>query len=506
MSILKKLFRYWYVVVAFTVIGALLGVVTEETQYQSEASLMFKLGREHLYQPEFGNRQPIASTRSDMANAINTETHIMSSEDVLRAAVRKVGVVNILSDNKLQSSLSEEVLEQHAIELLSEALSIRAIDGTNVLKLSLPHESPEVAKNTLNAIIDVFLSYRKELYSDSSLLLMQKKLKENQISQKQAEEDLQRFSVDNDIYSYDDQLASVTKQLIQEDENNQSLSAQKNQTEVQLQLTLERIKNTAKRISLYTDTATNSVLEDARSRKFELQVERNQLRGKYHDNSERVTQLRNEIAQLDELISAEDQFTTRSERMGRNPALNSLVARKIELENQRDAIVSRQESLKSLIKRLREKRSALVALSVEYERKKSVVTVLKERQLVYLDEVDKAELAVDVSKSVRSGARVLQRASFPTTKAGITGLARIRLSAFVGFLLAIAMLMGLSILKALELLPSIKNKTQKNNRNSVKKIQPTQAASSASEIETTDEDQLQQRRGGINVLGKIARA
>jgi len=507
MSNLKKIFQYWYVPVAFMLLGALVGFLTQKDEYESSASLMFKLGREHLYQPEFGNRQPIASTRSDMANAINTETHIMSSTDVLRIAVNKIGAENILDDATLLSETEEELVEQQAIDLLSKELSIRSIEGTNVLKLSFAHQSPLVAKDTLSAIIDAFLQYRKELYSDSSLFLMQQKLDENRESLKSAEDELQVFSSEHNIYSFDEQLNLVTKQLIEGDQNRQNLAAEKSQIELQLQLTSERINNTAKSISLYTETATNALVDDAKSRLFELQVERNQLRGKYHDGSERVTQLQNEIAQLNGYINSQDQFTTRSERKGRNPALDSLVSRKIKLENQRDEITSRQQSLNALMTNLRKKRNELKALSVEYERKQSVVTVLKERQLVYLAEVDRAELAVDVSKSVRSGARVLQSASLPTTRSGVTGWERIQLSGLVGLLLGIALLMVFSILKAFTIFPAFTNTAEKiNTKKSLDTIDDVETKSSQIDKSSTEGDKDISEVTGITVLGKITRA
>lgn len=511
---IKIILDKWYVLVAFTILGGLLGFITQENKYQSDASLMFKLGREHLYQPEFGNRQPIASTRSDLANAINTETHIMGSADVLRTAIQDVGAKKILADSSLPENAGAELIEQSAVNLLVEKLSIRAIEGTNVLQLSFNHQHPEIARDTLNSIIDAFLRHRKELYGDSSLQLMQRKLAENRFALQIAEENLLNYSTEKNIYSYKDQLNSVTEQLIAADRSRQNISVEKSEIEVQLQLTAERIDATAPNISLYTDTATNSLYDDAKARIFGLQVERNQLRGKYHDNSERVTQLLSEINQLKEFTETQDKFTRRSERKGRNPALDNLVARNTELGSKLDANFGKQKSLADLITSLQQKRSELNSVRADFEKKQSAVDLLKERQSVLLDEVDKAELAIDINNSVRSGARVLQRASLPTTTLGITGLARVKLTALLGLLFAIALLMARSIIKSLDIFPEsggIANKSSagsshqsanndnvvENNDNLVENKIEREFVANKKEISET---------GDITVLGKIVRA
>lgn len=509
MNVFKIFIKYWYVVLAFAVIGGLVGALTQDNKFESNASVMFKLGREHLYQPEFGNRQPIASTRSDMANAINTETHIMGSAEVLQAAVNEVGAERILSSGSDSNAEGLILSDQHAIELLSKELSIRAVEGTNVLKLSFSHESPEVARDTLNAIISSFMDYRKELlYSDSSLLLMKQKLEKNQNDLKTAEDELQVFSSKHNIYSYEDQMKSVTQQLIEGDRDRQNLEAEKSEVELQLQLATQRIANTAQSIPLFTDTATNAVVDDAKARLFELQVERNQLRGKYHDSSERVTQLESEIVEIKSFIDSQDQFTTRSERKGRNPAFDDLVSRKLELENQLDQIISRQQSLTILMSALEKKRNDLQALSVEYEKINSLVSVLRERQLVYLDEVDRAELAADVDKSVRSGARILQGASLPTDAAGITGRERIQLGATVGLLFSIALLMGINILNSLGWIPSFRTRAAHNTSGTSLKTVNGLSESNTTESNGGDKaTHLDAPKGSsLTVLGKIAKA
>ena len=500
MNIIKSIFGKWYIVVACIGAAIALGVLTQNERYESEASLIFKVGREYLYQPEFGDRKPIASSRTDLQSAINAESHIMGSTEVLAAALRQVGVERFLGPASDANSTGTAVREQQAVDVLSSDLSIRSIDGTTVVRVSLQHADPAVARDSLQAVLDAFLERRKEIYRDSSLDLMQRKLAESKTALHQAETDLKAFMNERNIYSFEEQINSLTQQRIRTDETLQDLAAQMNELELRLKLTRERTASVPQSISLYTDTSSNSVYEDAKNQLFKLQLERNRTKGKYREDSTVVQQLKNEIAELERFIAEQSEFTTSSVRKGRNPAYDELVSQQIELESRLGSTVGRIEALRELSASLQQQRAELDDIRIEYESLQANVGFLRDRQLAYAEEVEKAQLASDVEDSVRSSARVLQIPTLPGSPYGITGGERIKISALLGLLGGVALLLGLAVLTALTRSPTPEPLLLTDD--SVKEPAPT-VNQPRPKHDDAEADSAANEIHGIPVLGKI---
>ncbi|MBX2883286.1 MAG: hypothetical protein KTR32_25260 [Granulosicoccus sp.] len=500
MNIIKTLLGKWYVVAGCIAVALVIGMITQKTSFESEASLIFKAGREYLYQPEFGDRRPIAASRTDMESHINAESHIMGSTEVLRIALQQVGIERFLGE--IDPALNSGEAEQVALEILAKELSIRSVAGTTVIRLALEHADPTVARDTLQAVLSSFLERRKEIYRDSSLELMQRKLEESHEALQVAEADLRAFSTERNIYSFDEQINSLTQQRIDTDEALQNLEAEKNEIELRLKLTRERAENIPQTISLYTDTTSNSVYEDAKNQLFKLQLERNRTIGKYREDSSVVQQLKNEISQLETFIAEQKAFTTSSVRQGRNPAYDELLSQQIELESRLGSIVGRLESMRTLADSLQAQRASMDDMRVAFETRQANVNFLRERQQAYKEEVEKAQLSNDVSNSMRSSARILQQPTLPTNTSGVTGFERLKISALLGLLAGIAILLGLSLLKALtrEPLPEtlLLPKTPSDNAAET----PERAPDAPAPTETRSEKRAEIH--GIPILGKIS--
>jgi len=510
MNIIKSILSKWFVVVACMIVAVAIGYFTQQNRFESEASLIFKVGREYMYQPEFGDRKLIAASRTDLQSAINAESHIMGSAEVLANALQKVGVDNFLGDDVDADDLAAVGKQQIAVDLLAEALSIRSISGTSVVRLSLEHENAEIARDTLDAVVNAFLERRREIYRDSSLELMQRKLGESEQAVQAAEADIRSFGEARNIYSFAEQIASLTQQQIRTAESLQNLAAEKNETELRLQLTQARSAEVPQLVALYTDTTSNSVYEDAKSQLFKLQLERNRTRGKYREDSTVVVRLEDEIAELQRFIAQQEAFTTSSVRNGRNPVYDELISQQIALESRLGSIIGRLESQKNLATELAQQRADMESIRAEYESKQANVKFLRERKLTYAEEVEKAQLSNEVNSSVRSSARLLQKPTLPITQMGIIGMERIRLSALLGFLAGVAWLLGLSLLRAMSASPVAASPNDAGTAaESATVTQPPRLTHPNEPVAAPEQTQQRRKKKsteihGIPVLGKIS--
>jgi len=138
-SFLLPLWKYWYLVLACTILAALLASWQDARIYESRARLLFKLGDEFLQASAGpGSR---TSGRIMLAEAINTD---------------------------VQDGAEELRMEDVAAQLRS-GINVRSVENSAVIHLTYQHADPERAKLVLATLIDVYLAERERILGQNQI-------------------------------------------------------------------------------------------------------------------------------------------------------------------------------------------------------------------------------------------------------------------------------------------------------------------------------------------------
>lgn len=474
---LRSLARGWWLILLTGLIALVVSLIPYDPVYRSDATLLVKTGREHLYQPELGDRAPIAGTRADLRSAINSEAKIITSTQVLRRAIKAVGAeiylpksdnqkdgnqpagepveTEILSISYLQNKLfgrNNTVIEKPGLELeaaatLAENLSVRFVDNTTVMEIQHLHINPNIAQQTLGAVLDTFMLRRQEIYGESSLPLMRSKLDQVTSELEVAEGALRDFNNQHQVSSVPDEINTVLSQKLETERRADLALLEQNSLEVQLDLFADQLANMDDMVPIYQDQQTNQVIAEARQLLFQKQQQEKELLQNYLPTSKAVTQIRSAIDGLKNTIASQNRLSTGSVRQGRNSVYDTVLSRRLEVQTKLAARRAEQISLTNLIEELENRISNLGQLEADQREKLARYNFLKSSQLSYMDEVQKADLAASLAEESAESIRIVEAASLPYGPQGLYGLKRNAFATLLGLLGSAALLLLFEILR-----------------------------------------------------------
>jgi len=168
-SFLLPLWKYWYLVLACTILAALLASWQEARIYESRARLLFKLGDEFLQASAGpGSR---TSGRIMLAEAINTDVQILTSYNQYEKTVQVLGIDSFASasEGTMQTDAAGDLRMEDVAAQLRSGLNVRSVENSAVIHLTYQHADPERAKLVLATLIDVYLEERERILGQNQI-------------------------------------------------------------------------------------------------------------------------------------------------------------------------------------------------------------------------------------------------------------------------------------------------------------------------------------------------
>jgi uncharacterized protein involved in exopolysaccharide biosynthesis len=169
-DVVGLLFReLWVMVLVFVVvlaIGAAAVLMLKKT-YTAGAALFVGAGQEYVYQPRVGGMQDRQSQPPAPGEVAQTEANIIGSREVKLRAVRALGLPFFLKPGRVSTDPVEKQ-EGDAIKFINDGLSISTTPQGSTIGLGFESDSAEKSARVLNAIIDQYLIYRREVFQDRS--------------------------------------------------------------------------------------------------------------------------------------------------------------------------------------------------------------------------------------------------------------------------------------------------------------------------------------------------
>ncbi len=164
-------------------------------KFVANSVLIVRLGSEYVYQPEVGS----SKTASEMPipfqqdQIFKSEAAILASKDLHQEVIETIGldelypkgsfsgvtdpIKSFLISVGLKEPVEDDILEKQrlasAVARFDRALDIVLEKESAVIKVSFKHKSPQMAAQTLDTLMKMYLEKRKELYLEPRLKLAQ---------------------------------------------------------------------------------------------------------------------------------------------------------------------------------------------------------------------------------------------------------------------------------------------------------------------------------------------
>lgn len=320
--------------------------------YEGVGSVIVKQGPEHTFTSVTGDQG--AAIMQGPEAITELESAVMKSNTVIEAVTGDM--TDQFGEERFNKSAYEKINNAEArgdkvgidngyVELfksVEKAFWVQPRAKAGVIDVTFKHEDPEIAVETLKALLFEYQDTRKTIFVDGSADVFGKQVTAIEEQLRDVESKIQRFLEKNDISEFNSERegASERTQALRAEMN--ELRAQMSGTEAELAAVESQLRNTTEVI----DTEINDM---GSQRVAQANLELQQLLAKYLPDSNPVRIKQAEIAELKALQTANGGNPIGRRTVGPNPTHQALVAQRNTLMATADSLREREFTLTQLL-------------------------------------------------------------------------------------------------------------------------------------------------------------
>jgi uncharacterized protein involved in exopolysaccharide biosynthesis len=398
--------------------------------YEAKSTVMVQLGREFVYRPEFGD--PVTGTRYRLAEVINSETQILNSSDLRERVLETIGISGIYPD-----MVDKENPMEFAVRALGEGLVIKSIADSNIIHVFFKHQDPAVAANVLNELIKEFLAKHVQVFGESRAPFLEEQMRTYEEQLDEAESELEAFRQKHGVFDIADQTRLLLKQRSDLSVSMNSTNNEIKELEQKIATLDEQLKKVPKNIPVYTETETNSTLDELKVKLMELQIEEQKLLGTYTENSLLVRNIRDEIASVASLMKSQGNVRPQTVRTGMNPVYEEIELDSIHSRAKLQSMYAKKGVIESQIWDVNRQLSELDIKQKGLRELERKVDTYERNHTAYVNKLEEA-LALDaMDRMKRSSIRIIESAKVPIKPLGLSLKMRLALGMLLGLIAGI---------------------------------------------------------------------
>jgi len=392
-----------------TVITVTVGSFLTPPTYEAKSSLLVKFGREYMYSPEVGDKNPMRAI--DPEESLNSEINILTSTDLIEQVLTALKVENVYPD-LVKSPPSNMTPLQAAILAFGKKLTVAGINKSSVIEVSFQHKDPKIAASAVNLLVDFYKVKHLEVYGGPQSSFLEKQLTTYDKNLKQSEKELQIFKQKNQVSSLEEQRRLLLQQRMDLDTQ---LKNTKNHID-ELQQRLSSLRTQMKTISEdknhYTPTERDKIIVEAKGKLLDLKLKEQQLLEKYKDSNRLVMDVRKEIALVTDFLRQQEEDTASQVKSG-NMVYQEAEKEAVTTEADLNSQFAKGSALRLQLSQVDKEIQSMDLKENELEDLKRDVSLNDKNYRTYTEKLEEARISDDMNRQKMSNVSVIQTATVP---------------------------------------------------------------------------------------------
>jgi uncharacterized protein involved in exopolysaccharide biosynthesis len=448
------------------------GVYVWPATYQSEASLLMRMGRENLpNDPTVENT--LLQVGQDRTSEVRSIIAVLTSEEIARKTVETVGEGWILDDMRLPrhveipgipdyDSMTKKLsrlvttplkeamyllqlkprLEPFdaAVEAVMDGLEVEVERQSNIIDLAFKADSGPVAKTVLDTIVSVYMERHREVFAQQvSPVFFEEKVSTLEKSLAESEAALNAYRAQNNIASIEAQKETLLQQISVLEGELGDAGATYEGLQAMVKALERELGGRGRTQELSRTTGMPNYAADTLKEKLiNLRIEEKDLAARYTDEHRPLVELREKIALVEQQLTDETEFLTEV-TTGLDSNVLSLENR---LENERanlDSGRARLESLRTEVTRLKAELAQLASTEGELVRLTRNQELIESEYRDYRERLNKSNLTASLDQDNVTNVRVVQAATTPRAPIAPKKLRTIALGLLLGLFAGVAL-------------------------------------------------------------------
>lgn len=374
---------------------------------------------------------------SSMQNPFSEAFGIASNPDIQNyVEILKSRTVIQKASDKLGLNLKPGTLE---FDKLRSAVSVQAVQGTDVVRVSVESTDPAQARDVANAIVDAFSeltqqSNREEVSGAADFISTQLPTVEADL--RAAESALQRFKETEKVYSPSDEVKAQLDQLTNLETSRAEAKVSLEETRQRLEHTRRQLANEQQTVVSQTTITKNPLIQALQGKLSDLETQLAGAEEKYTEKHPTVLALKAQIADVKEQMSQEVAKIISAETKTINPIYQGLLQEVVTLQTEVLALETRYNTLGRLVADIDATFKSLPAKELELARLERNAKVTEG---IYVMLKQKYEEMRITEAMKTSDTRVIDRAITPTTPVKPKTRLNVAIAAFLGLFVGIGL-------------------------------------------------------------------
>ena len=394
-----------------TVLTATVGSFVMTPTYESQATIMVKMGREHMYRPEVGSTGP--SISYDQNRIMESEIQILSSRDLTKGVLVKLGVEQLYPDLLERQPKNMTPLEA-AMEEMQKNFSFSTVKDSNVIRIKFQHPSAEASAQAVNYLTELLMEKHLKIFSNPQASFLEEQASAYQNRLEQSQSRLQEFKKRHGLSSLQEEKQLVLEQRRDLDSSFKKVQNQKQGLLSKAESLKKQIAGVPRQIPLASVSERQGVIDGLKGNLLELRLKEQNLLTKFKDTSRLVTDIRNEISTVETFLKEQEANLTDKVTTGKNPVYQELEIETLRTESELSSLTTQIGETKDQIQQLDVKLSRLDQLEKELGALQLKVDSDQSNYRMYLAKVEEAHVAEKMDELKMANLSVIQPASVPT--------------------------------------------------------------------------------------------
>lgn len=260
-------------------------------EYVAQSRVQVALSEEYIFRPRVGDG--VQNNVPETEQLVLDEIELMRSPVIAERVLEQFGLETIypkISD-KLATAPEDKryEIERSAVRTLSKNFTAYAAPKGSVIRANFAHSDPAMSADVLNAVVETYVAYRAEVFSDRSPRSLERQREQFEVDLRIAENDLLRFLTDNGLSDFTAEQAAVrelfsaVEQAILVNRTGQS------ELDGQTETLRQQLANATPLVDLFVEDTTAQSL-------VALELEREELLTRYKPESKTVQDIDQRIA------------------------------------------------------------------------------------------------------------------------------------------------------------------------------------------------------------------
>lgn len=389
--IFKKRFWWFFATVVVTVAVTIIYLMLATPIYEASVTINIEPKAKSTLTDLFSSTGYVSSKPD-----ISTEIELLKSRTNIEAVVKNLNLVEYFNKNQKNGQLDINKV----VDAIRNMITVTSVKDTSIVKISVQHPDPELAKNIANELANVYNQMlqrisRNEYTARREFIEQQIPKVEQEL--KLVEDQLKKFKQTNKVYALNVESQNLLNSLYNLDTQMNNYKIQIEETKAKISALTQQLKSMNQKIVSSETISINPVVSQLRAKLVDLQIQLSALLNTYSENDQQVKAVRKQIEETEKLLRNQVESIVTSQVQTTDPNYSRVYSELIQANTDLLIFESTMNSIEKIKQKYEQKVANLPSLEqqlFELERDRKVKENLYSLLLEKLEETRISEAGV----------------------------------------------------------------------------------------------------------------